>query len=63
MLYFLPLEPVAMREEVEDGAPGMLGVAPVVADPGGVLFESAVTNMTEIKFEPPETAACLSLFR
>jgi hypothetical protein len=74
MSYFLPLELVVtepstqvVRGEVGDGATEMLRVAPVDADPDpvvGVLLEPpSVTNITEIKFEPPGRALCPSLFK
>jgi hypothetical protein len=73
MSYFLPLELVvtnpstqAVREEVGEAPREVLGVAPVVADAdpeGGGLPEASVTNMTEIKFEPPGLALCPSLFK
>ena len=57
----------AVRGEVGDGATEMLRVAPVDADPdpvvGVLLVPPSVTNMTEIKFEPPGRALCPSLFK
>ena len=56
-----------VRGEVGDGATEMLRVAPVDADPdpvvGVLLVPPSVTNITEIKFEPPGRALCPSLFK
>jgi hypothetical protein len=73
MVYALPAGPVARepstqlkREGVGDGSRDRLGVAPVVAVPdpvGSVPLEASVTNMTEIKFEPPGRALCPSFLK